>query len=124
MKEDNMNNTQNIPEPVEGRFIYQIDANIRIRFNGDGWVEEIGKGGPDDPLGTKLQGKPASKRDDIYARRYYDLLSRAVIIDIHPKISTDMFRDIDPDAPLYERINKIIAISNHAFGTNMKLLGS
>lgn len=121
-----------IPEPVDGKFIFQVDPTMRIRFNNDGWVEEIGKGGPDDPLGTKLQGKPGSKRDDIFARRYYDLYTRAVILDIHPRTPSDMcgaeglilFRDLEPGSPLYERVNKIIAIANHAFGMNLKPLGA
>ena len=119
-----------LPGPVDGKFIYQIDDNLRIRFNADGWVEEIGKGGADDPLGTKLQGKPTSKRDDIYARRYYDLFTRALIIDIHPKISTDMsgaeglvlFKDLEPGSPIFERVNKIIAIANRDFNMSLKPL--
>lgn len=119
--------TDTVPEPVEGKFIFQIASNIRIRFNADGWVEEIGKGGAEDPLGTQLQGKPASKLDDIYARRYYDLYSRVLIIDIHPKRSSDQsgasglipFKDLEPDSPIHKRINMIIAIANRHF--NMEL---
>lgn len=123
--------TPAIPEPVDGKFIYQIDPGIRIRFNADGWVEEIGKGGPEDPLGTKLHGKPTSKRDDVYARRYYDLYSRAILIDIHSRIETDrsgargmiLFKDLEPGSPMYERVSLIIAIANHAYKMNLKPLG-
>ncbi len=116
--------------PVDGKFVFQIDSMMRIRFNADGWVEEIGRGGLDDPLGTKLQGKPKSKRDDLVARRYYDLFSRAVILEVFPDTPNDrckaeglvLFKDIDPDAPLYERINMIIEIGNTHFGMNLKML--
>lgn len=119
-----------VPEPVDGRYIFEIDANLRIRFNADGWVEEIGKGGADDPLGTKLQGKPGTKLDDIFARRFYDLYSRCVMIDIHPKRSNDqsgtagliLFRDLDQDSPLFNRVQTIIRIANHYFGMNLKEL--
>jgi len=119
-----------IPEPVDGKFIYQIDSGMRIRFNADGWVEEIGKGGPEDPMGTRLHGKPSSKRDDIHARRYYDLYSRIVLLDIYPRIETDrsgatgqvLFRDLEPGSMMYERVNKIIAIANHALNMNLKPL--
>ena len=119
-----------IPEPVDGKFIFEIDAGVRIRFNADGWVEEIGKGGPEDPLGTKLHGKPTSKRDDVHARRYYDLYTRALLIDIHSKIDNDrsgteglvLFRDLEPGSPMHERVNRIIAIANHAFKMNLKPL--
>ena len=132
MEQDKTAATPSVPEPVEGKFIFQLDPNIRIRFNADGWVEEIGKGGPEDPLGTKLQGKPGTKRDDIYARRYYDLLTRCLIIDIHPKISSDMsgaeglvmFKDLEPDSPMFERVNLIINIANHHFSMGLKPLGS
>lgn len=121
-----------VPAPVDGKFIFEIDRNVRIRFNSDGWVEEIGKGGPEDPLGTVLQGRPQSKRDDIFARRYYDLFTRAIIIDIHPKVPTDnsgatglvLFKDLEPGSPMYDRVNKIIAIANHAYGMNLKPLGA
>lgn len=119
-----------LPGPVEGKFIYQVDPGMRIRFNADGWVEEIGKGGADDPLGTTLQGKPSSKRDDIYARRFYDLFTRVIIIDIHPKLDSQksgsdgfvLFKDLEPGSPLYDRVNKAIAISNRDFKTNLKPL--
>ncbi|OIN87973.1 MAG: hypothetical protein AUJ12_00105 [Alphaproteobacteria bacterium CG1_02_46_17] len=122
--------TQNVPNPVEGKHIFQISNNIRIRYNADGWVEEIGSGGADDPLGTRLQGKPNSKRDDIYARRYYDLYSRCVILDIHPKLTSDMsgtggiilFKDIEPASPMFARVNLIITIANHHFGMDLKPL--
>lgn len=120
-----------IPEPVDGKFIFQLEAGIRIRFNADGWVEEIGKGGPDDPLGTKLHGKPTSKRDDVHARRYYDLFSRVLLIDIHSRIENDRsgakglvrFSDLEPGSPMYDRVNQIIAIGNHAFKMNLRPLG-
>ncbi len=129
-QEEESNKASGFPEPVDGKFIYQIDPNIRVRFNADGWVEEIGKGGADDPMGAKLQGKPGTKRDDIYARRYYDLYTRCLIIDIHPKISTDMsgaeglvlFKDLEPGSPMFDRVNKVIEISNHAFKTDLKAL--
>lgn len=118
------------PEPVDGKFIFQIDSTMRIRFNADGWVEEIGKGGEGDSLGTKLQGKPTSKRDDIYARRFYDLYARAVLIDIHPKIAGAsggtqgliLFRDLEPGSPLHDRVTRIIAIANQNFGMNIRPL--
>ncbi len=119
-----------VPEPVDGKFIFELDGGIRIRFNADGWAEEIGKGGADDPLGTKLHGKPSSKRDDIYARRFYDLYTRALLIDIHPRVETDrsgteglvLFKDLEPGSPMYDRVNQIIAIANHAFKMNLKPL--
>ncbi len=122
--------TQDVPEPVEGKHIFQISSNVRIRYNSDGWVEEIGKGGMDDPLGTRLQGKPSSKRDDIFARRYYDLYSRCVILDIHPKLTSDMsgtggiipFKDLEPGSPMFDRVNLIIAIANKHFGMGLKPL--
>ena len=119
-----------VPDPVNGKFIFEVDKGLHIRFNADGWVEEIGKGGGDDPLGTKLQGKPGSKLDDIYARRYYDLYSRVLILDIHPKMSSDrsgstahiMFKDLESGSPMYDRVNLIIAIANQHFGMNLKPL--
>jgi hypothetical protein len=117
-------------EPVEGKFIFQIEPHMRIRFNADGWVEEIGRGGKEDPLGTKLQGKPASKLDDIYARRYYDLHTRCIILDIFPKISSDrsgaeglvLFKDLEPGSTMYDRVNLIIKIANEQFAMNIKPL--
>jgi hypothetical protein len=41
--------------PVDGKFIFQIASNVRVRFNAEGWVEEIGRGGSGDSLGTTLQ---------------------------------------------------------------------
>ena len=121
---------QAVPDPVEGKYIFDVSNNMRIRFNADGWVEEIGKGGSSDPLGTKLQGKPGSKLDDIYARRYYDLYTRAIILDIFPKRDTDksgaeglvLFKDLETGSPLHERVNLIIAIANHHFGMDIKPL--
>jgi hypothetical protein len=112
-----------IPEPIEGKTVFQISASMRVRFNGDGWVEEIGKGGPEDPLGTRLSGHSGSKLDDIFARRYYDLYSRVILIDIHPKRETDksgasgllLFRDLEPGSPMHKRVSKIIEIGNHHF---------
>lgn len=121
---------QTVPDPVDGKFIFQIDANMRIRFNADGWVEEIGKGGAGDALGTKLQGKPGSKLDDIYVRRYYDLFSRALILDVFPKQASDrsgaegliLFKDLESGSPMYDRVNMIIGIANKHFNMNLKLL--
>ena len=82
------NKNQAVPNPVEGKHIFQISSSTRIRFNAEGWVEEIGNGEMT-LWAIRLQGKPNSKRDDIFARRYYDLLSRCVILDIHPKMDLD-----------------------------------
>lgn len=125
-----MTDTQNIPEPVDGKYIFQISSSVRVRFNADGWVEEIGKGGLDDPVGTKLQGKPGSKRDDVYARRYYDLYTRAVVIDVHPKTQGDqsgsggviLFKDLEQGSIMYDRVDMIIKIANHHFETSFKPL--
>ncbi|MCB9991802.1 MAG: hypothetical protein H6867_10630 [Rhodospirillales bacterium] len=130
MSEDNNGSSPAIPEPVDGKFIFQVSPNVRVRFNAEGWVEEIGKGGPEDPLGTLLQGKTGTKRDDIYARRYYDLFTRCLIIDIHPKISSDMsgaeglvmFKDLEPGSPTFERVNLLIAIANQHFNMNLRPL--
>ena len=119
-----------IPDPVEGKTVFQLNANIRIRFNSDGWVEEISKGGPDDPLGTTLQGRSGSKLDDVCARRYYDLFTRTIIIDIYPRRSERhsgatgivQFRDLEPGSPAYQRVNTIIAIGNHHFNLGLKPL--
>jgi hypothetical protein len=118
---------QAVPAPVEGKFVFQIENHMRVRFNADGWVEEIGPGGPEDSIGTRLQGKAGTARDDLYARRYYDLYSRVMLIDIHPKVSESAsgteglvrFRDIEPGSRIYERINKIIEIGNAHFNMNM-----
>lgn len=120
----------NIPNPVDGKFIFELPGPMRIRFNADGWVEEIGKGGPEDPLGTRLHGKPSSKLDDVFARRYYDLFSRSVILDIHPKTAGNQsgaggiipFRDLDPGSPLHARVSLIIAIANHHYKMAIKPL--
>lgn len=121
-----------IPEPVDGKTVFQINNNIRIRFNSDGWVEEIGKGGADDPLGTTLQGRTNnSKLDDVCARRYYDLFTRCVIIEIYPRRAVDLngasglilFKDLEPDSLMYQRVNKIIEIANHHFNMGLKPLG-
>lgn len=117
-------------KPVDGKFVFQVDPVMRVRFNADGWVEEIGKGGPDDPLGGKLQGKPASKRDDLNVRRYYDLYTRAIILEIYPDTANDrckaeglvLFKDLEPDSPMYDRVNKIIKIGNDSFKMNLKAL--
>jgi hypothetical protein len=121
---------QAIPEPIDGKFIFQIDKNMRVRFNADGWVEEIGKGGAGDTLATRLQGKPNSKLDDIFARRFYDIFARVILLDIYANRSSDFtntggvitFKDLEPGSILYERVNLIIAIGNKHFGFNQKPL--
>lgn len=122
--------TKNIPDPVDGKTVFQINNNIRIRFNSDGWVEEIGKGGADDPLGTTLQGRTGSKLDDVCARRYYDLFTRTIIIDIYPRRAERhggaagiiLFKNLEPDSPAWLRVNKIIEIGNHHFNMGLKPL--
>lgn len=122
--------TVNVPEPVEGKYIFEVDTRMRIRFNADGWVEEIGKGGKDDDLGTNLQGKPHSKLDDILARRYYDLYTRCVLLDIHPVASSNfsgsegliLFKDLEQGSKMYERVQLIITIANHHFDMDIKPL--
>tara|TARA_R110002124_G_scaffold129483_1_gene290749 strand:- start:45570 stop:45971 length:402 start_codon:yes stop_codon:yes gene_type:complete len=118
--------------PVDGKFIFQIASNVRVRFNAEGWVEEIGKGGSGDPLGTTLQARSGTTRDDIYARRYYDLFTRVVIFDIQPRLGSSnssgagglvLFKDLEVGSPIYDRVNKIIEISNQAFKTDLTLLG-
>ena len=119
-----------IPEPVDGKFIFQIDPAIRVRFNADGWVEEVGKGGEEEPLSTRLQGHSGTKFDDYYARRVYDLYSRAVMFDIHPKRLSEqgfgagliLFKDLETDSQIYDRVSKIIQIANHHFKMNIKPL--
>ncbi len=121
---------KNIPDPVEGKTVFQINANIRIRFNSDGWVEEISKGGADDPLGTTLQGRSGSRLDDVCARRYYDLFTRAIVLDIYPRRAERhsgatglvLFKDLEQDSPLYQRVRKIIEIGNHHFNLGLKPL--
>ena len=120
-----------VPEPVDGKFVFQASPNMRIRFNADGWVEEIGKGTPDDSE-TILNGVPGTKLDDLFASRYYDLYARVILFDIHPTkgsgdlsraYGTVLFRDLDPSSPLYTRVNMAIKIGNHYFGMNIKELG-
>ncbi len=116
--------------PVEGKFVFQMDANIRVRFNADGWVEEMGKGGEDDAIGTRLQGHGGSRLDDTYARRFYDLYMRVVIFDIHPKRSSEQaisaglikFSDLEAGTQGYERVSKVIEIANRNFNMNIKPL--
>ena len=124
--------TPELPKPVDGNFVFQVASGIRVRYNADGWVEEIGRGGADDPLGTKLSGKPATKLDDTIARRYYDLYARIVLFDINSKQSrTDkgsasahmMFKDLEPGSPMYDRVNLLIDIGNHYFQLGVKRLG-
>lgn len=111
--------------------IFQLEPYMKIRFNNDGWVEELGRGGPEDPPGIIMQGVSGSKLDDIFARRFYDLYSRVVIFDIHPRRPTDQtcvsgvipFKDLEVDSPLYKRVNKIIELGNHNFNMNLKPLG-
>ena len=129
--EPEQNNTNDIPEPTEGKYIFKVASNQHIRFNAAGWVEEIGRSGPEDPLGTILQAKSGSKRDDVYARRFYDLYTRAILLDIIPKNPSDrtdtgglvMFRDLEEGSVMYDRVNLIISIANHHFGTSFKKLG-
>lgn len=123
-----MTNAPDTPmQPVDGKFIFQIDPSIRIRFNADGWVEEVGKGGDEEPISTRLQGHAGTKFDDYYARRIYDLYSRVVIFDIHPKRLSEQgvgagmlrFKDLEPGSHIYERVQKIIATGNHHFKLNV-----
>lgn len=110
--------------------IFQLEPHMKVRFNSDGWVEEIGRGGEENPPGTILQGLSGSKLDDIFARRFYDLYSRVIIFEIHPRRPTDTtnasgilpFRDLEPDSPMYNRVNKIIEYGNQHFHLNVKLL--
>lgn len=119
-----------VPGPVEGKFIFQVEPSMRVRFNGDGWVEEIGSGAPDDHTGTRLQGKQGTARDDLYARRYYDLYARVMMVDIHSRVegmpmgAEGMlpFRQLEPGSRIHERVNKIIAIGNAHFNMNVKPL--
>ena len=119
-----------VPRAPESKYVVALDNGMRIRFNADGWVEEIGKGGDDDALGTRLQGSGTTKMDDLYARRVYDLYARVVLYNIHPKRQTDMpacagllaFKDLEPGSHLYTRLSKIIEIANQKFGLNIKPL--
>lgn len=116
--------------PSASKTIFQIESYMKIRFNNDGWVEEIGRGGEEDPPGTILNGLSGSKLDDIFARRFYDLYSRVVIFEIHPRRPTDQtsatgvipFRDLEPDSPIYNRVSKIIELANQNFNMNLKPL--
>lgn len=109
--------------PVEGKFIFQVEPNMRVRFNGDGWVEELGSGDPEAHLGSRLQGRQGTARDDLYARRYYDLYSRVVFFDIHSRVDgmpmgsegCVPFRMLEAGSRIHERLNKIIAIANGQF---------
>lgn len=120
-------NQNTVPDPIEGKFIFQIDPLMQVRFNADGWIEEVGKGGRQSSLGTKLQGRPGTKLDDIYARRYYDLMSRVVIIDIYPIRTADQsgtggvltFKDLEKGSVLYDRVQTSIAIANKHFSMNI-----
>ena len=121
---------QSIPEPVDGQFVFQIGPSMRIRFNADGWIEEIGKGTPDESE-TVLNGVPGTKLDDLYASRYYDLYSRVVLIDVHAaKGSQDHsraygcipFKELDPASVLYGRVKTAIEIGNHYFGMKVQQL--
>jgi hypothetical protein len=94
-------------------------------------VEEIGKGGDEDSVGTRMQGSAGTRLDDLYARRLYDLFTRVVIFDIHPKRSTEapvsaglmLFKDLEPGSHTYTRLSKIIEIANEQFGMGIKPLG-
>lgn len=115
---------------TNSKTILQLEPHMRVRFNNDGWVEELGRGGEDNPPGTALQGLSGSKLDDIIARRFYDLYSRVVIFEIHPRRATDtmnatgtmLFRDLEPDSPMFNRVNKIIEYGNQTFNMNIKPL--
>ncbi len=119
-----------VPRPPESKFVVTLEGGMRLRFNADGWVEEIGKGGDEDALGTRLQGSGVTKLDDVYARRIYDLYTRVVIFDMHPKRQTDQavsagllaFRDLEPGSHTYVRLTKIIEIANEKFNMNVKPL--
>lgn len=110
--------------------IFQLEPHMKIRFNPDGWVEELGKGGDENPPGVILQGLSGSKLDDIFARRFYDLFSRVIIFEIHPRRTADttnatgtmLFIDLEPDSPMYARVNKIIELGNQNFKLNIKPL--
>lgn len=121
-----------VPRPPESKFIFSLDGGMRIRFNADGWVEEIGKTGSDDAVGTRLQGSGMTKLDDVYARRIYDLYGRVVIYDMHPKRQTEQaisagllpFRSVEPGSHLFTRLTQIIEIANEKFNLNIKPLQS
>lgn len=115
---------------TNSKTILQLEPHMKIRFNNDGWVEELGRGGEDSTPGTALQGLSGSKLDDIIARRFYDLYSRVIIFEIHPRRTTDttnatgmmLFRDLEPDSPMFNRVNKIIEYANQTFNMNIKPL--
>lgn len=120
-----------VPKPPESKFVFALEGGMRIRFNADGWVEEIGKGiGDEDMVGTRLQGSGGTKMDDVYARRIYDLYSRVVIYDLHPRRSTEQavaagllaFKDLEPGSHVYTRLTKIIEIANEKFTLNIRPL--
>lgn len=126
-----MSETQdNVPDPVEGKYIFQVDPMMQIRMNADGWVEEIGKTKRDTNLGTRLQGRPGTKLDDIYGRRYYDLFSRVVIVDIYPHRQSDQsgsggiiaFKDLEEGSVIYKRVQTAIDIANKHFGFSIASL--
>lgn len=110
-----------------GKTIFQIEPHMKVRFNSDGWVEELGRGGEENPPGTILQGLSGSKLDDIFARRFYDLYSRVIIFEIHPRRTADttnatgtmLFKDLEPGSPMYIRVNKIIDYGNQNFSLNI-----
>ena len=117
-----MNDIKDYLEPVDGKYIFKLGNYMHIRFNADGWVEEIGRGGSQDPLGTPLHGKPGTKLDTIYGRRYYDLYSRVMLLEIFDgsgkrEQATGLlpFKDLDPQSKIYERLQKIIEIANTRF---------
>lgn len=106
--------------PVDGsKYIFQLDHRVKIRFNADGWVEEMYPRQPGEGAGLKMQGTPGTQRDDLYARRYYDLNTRVVLLDIHAGIPNDssgsmgliQFKDLEPGSPTYERVCTIIEIA-------------
>lgn len=129
MKFKNMSGKPTVPPA--SKTIVQLEPHMKIRFNSDGWVEELGRGGEEDPPGTILNGLSGSKLDDIFARRFYDLYSRVVILEIHPRRTTDQtsatgvitFKDLEPDSPMYRRVSKIIELANQNFNMNIKPLG-
>lgn len=117
-------------KPLDGKFIFEMDKHVLVRFNADGWVEELSRGGEEEPNGIRLQGKPGSRLDDMFARRFYDLYARVVIYDIRAKRVSDhgpaagliRFADLEVDSPLYTRVNKIIEIGNRNFSMSLKPL--
>jgi hypothetical protein len=108
-------------EPVEGKFIYEIDSGMRIRFNADGWVEELVKPNEHAETATRLQGRAGTKRDDIMARRFYDLFARVVILNIYPRQENDsniasgiiQFSNLEKNSIIYNRVSAAITIAKH-----------